>query len=122
MPNDTITATTVGIQGPPGSPGAAAPAPTGRLVSAAGPVTVAGGDGIVEIAKATPALTAVSADPAALTPWKTYTVKDAAGNASAFPITLTPTSGTVDGAPSAVIDQDGGWLAFYSNGTHLRLV
>lgn len=116
MPHDVITAAIVGIQGPPAAP------PAGRLVTAAGAVTVLAADGIVEIAKATPAATAVSADPAALTPWKTYTLKDAAGNASGFPITLTPTGGTIDGAASAVIDQDGGWLSFYSNGTALRLV
>lgn len=119
MPHDIIESTTVGIQGPPGTPGSA---PTGRTVTAAGAVTVLAGDGIVEIAKTTPAATAVGADPAVLTPWKTYTLKDAAGNASGFPITLTPASGTIDGAASAVIDQDGGWLSFYSTGVHLRLV
>lgn len=67
----------------------------------------------------TPAAIAVSVDPTTLTPWTPYTVKDAAGNASLYNITITPTSGTFEGTSPYVIFQNYGSVSFYSDETNI---
>ena len=73
-----------------------------RVVTAAGPVTVSSAtDYMVVIAKATPAATAINYT---CTPGFTFLVKDGAGNDMTNPITLTPSSGTIDGATTFVMN------------------
>lgn len=73
-----------------------------RTVTAAGPVTIsAATDYLIVIAKAAPAATTVNYT---CTPGFTFLVKDGAGNDAANPITLTPSSGTIDGAASYVMN------------------
>ncbi len=73
-----------------------------RVVTAAGPVTVSPAtDYLIVIDKTTPAPTTVSYT---CTPGFTLLVKDGAGNDAANAITLTPSSGTIDGSASFVMN------------------
>ncbi len=94
---------------------------TGRVVTASGNVTILAGDGIVEIAKTVPATTQVVI-PAGLTAFQEYVIKDGSGNAGTYNITLVPSSGTIDGAASFVLDANWESISFYSNGTNIRIL
>lgn len=73
-----------------------------RVVTAPGTVTVsAATDYMIIIAKTTPAATIVNYT---CIPGFTFLIKDGAGNDMTNPITLTPSSGTVDGAPAFVMN------------------
>jgi hypothetical protein len=73
-----------------------------RVVTAAGPVTVSPiTDYLIVIDKTTPAPTAVTYG---CTPGLTLLVKDGAGNDATNAITLAPSSGTIDGAASFVMN------------------
>ncbi|MGH7115775.1 MAG: hypothetical protein ACREE9_14960, partial [Stellaceae bacterium] len=73
-----------------------------RVVTAAVPVTVSPAtDYLIVIDKTAPAPTTVSFT---CTPGFTLLVKDGAGNDAAYAITLTPSSGTIDGAASFVMN------------------
>jgi len=53
---------------------------------------------------------------------RVYIVKDGAGNAATFNITIQRAgSNTIDGATSYVINSNGGAVEFYSNGSHWRV-
>lgn len=87
-----------------------------RTVTAAGVVTVSPTtDDIVVINKTVPAATAVSL-PATPTTGLEFTIKDGAGNAAAFPITVTPAAGTIDGAATAFINSDYAGVTFNYDG------
>jgi hypothetical protein len=73
-----------------------------RTVTAAGPVAVsATTDYLIVIAKVTPAVTTVNYT---CTSGFTFLIKDGAGNDATNPITLAPSSGTIDGAASFVMN------------------
>jgi hypothetical protein len=73
-----------------------------RVVTAAGPVTVSPAtDYLIVIDETTPAPTTVNYS---CTPGFTLLVKDGAGNDATNAITLTPSSGTIDGAASFVMN------------------
>lgn len=73
-----------------------------RVVTAAGSVTVsAATDYMIVIAKTTPAATILNYT---CTPGFTFLVKDGAGNDMSNPITLTPSSGAIDGAATFVMN------------------
>ncbi len=73
-----------------------------RVVTAPGPVTVSSTtDYMIVVAKATPAATTVNYT---CTPGFSFLVKDGAGNDMANPITLIPSSGTIDGAATFVMN------------------
>jgi hypothetical protein len=91
-------------------------APTGRVVTGSGAVTMVATDEIVEIAKTSPAATSVTL-PASPVNWKVYTVKDGGFNCSTYPITL---AGTIDGQTNPVMNQDGMARDFYFNGSFWR--
>ncbi|QDV34904.1 right-handed parallel beta-helix repeat-containing protein [Tautonia plasticadhaerens] len=91
--------------------------PNGRVVIASGAVTMSNSDTLVEIAKTVPATTSVTL-PTKVTPYKQFTVKDGAGNAQTYPITLT---GTFDGVVNPTISENYGALTFYYNGTTWRI-
>lgn len=93
---------------------------TGRVVSAAGAVTMVAGDGIVEVDKTVGAATAV-ATPVSPVLFQPYTVKDGKGDADIHPITITPVSGTIDGDANYVINAPYGSIVFYWNGTNYSI-
>jgi hypothetical protein len=73
-----------------------------RTVTAAGSVTVSpASDYLIVINKAMPAATTITYTCAA---GFTFLVKDGAGNDAAYPITLQPTSGSIDGAASFIMN------------------
>jgi hypothetical protein len=92
---------------------------TGQIVTSTNPLTLTAAIFNNQIALITPALMAVTVDPTVLTPYTPYTVKDAAGNAGAFNITITPTSGTFDGQANFIIFQNYGSVSFYSDATNI---
>jgi hypothetical protein len=91
---------------------------SGRVINAAGPVTMTAADDIIEVAQATPAACTVNL-PTNPILWKRQTVKDGAGNAGSNPITLVPPSGTID---SSSISVNNGAITFYWNGTNFKVV
>lgn len=87
--------------------------PPFRMITAAGPVTAAISDGDILINKAAPAATAVALLPA-VNATRPITVKDYAGNAATFPITVSPTGAeTIDGLATFVLGIDGASATFY---------
>lgn len=73
-----------------------------RTVTAAGPVTVSQlTDYLIVIAKTNPAATTVSYS---CVPGFTFLIKDGVGNDASDPITLTPASGTIEGAATFVMN------------------
>lgn len=91
-----------------------------RLVIASGAVTMTNADKIVELNKTTPAATVVNL-PTSPNIGQVQTIKDGAGNASLFPITLTPATGLIDGLTTYIIATDYASVDFYWNGTAWRL-
>lgn len=89
---------------------------TGRIVTASGTITMTNFDEIININKTIPASSLVIGPPSP-PPWKIYTIKDAAGNAGTYPITLIPFSGIIDGGPNYVIDNNFDSVDFYWDGT-----
>lgn len=93
----------------------------GRIVTAAGAVTMVDNDGVVEIAKDTPENTAVQT-PSDPSPYRVYTVKDGSGNAGTYNITISPSQGDIDGGDNFVLNSNWQSISFYFNGTNWRLV
>lgn len=90
---------------------------TVRVVTAAGDVTIsATTDSVVVINKTIGAATAVHLPPTPVA-GLSYTVKDGKGDANSNNITVTPASGTVDGASSFIIDVNYQTATFMYNGT-----
>ena len=77
--------------------------PTPRIVTASGAVTILAGDGLVKINKTTGAATAVTLEASPVT-GAVHTIKDGKGDAATNPITITPASGTIDGASNFVLN------------------
>ena len=92
----------------------------GRVVTAAGAVTMNADDQIVEIAKTTPEDTTVNL-PASPVTWKLYTVKDGGFNCAAHNITLVPNAGTIETGTTVVMTRNGQSLSFYWNGANWRI-
>lgn len=97
------------------------PALTGRIVTAAGAVTMTAADGIVEVNKTVGAATVVNL-PATPTSFQIQYVKDGKGDAGTNNLTLTPASGTIDGAATLVIGSNYGACGFYWDGTNYMVV
>lgn len=92
-----------------------------RIVTTAGAVTVVPADGIVEINKTTPATTAVILPTSPLT-GSIYTIKDGAGNAFNFNITISPPTGTIDGAATYILNTAFAAVGFYFDGTTWKVI
>jgi hypothetical protein len=97
------------------------PTRTGRVVTAAGAVTIARDDDVVVVNKSVGAATTANL-PANYIPFKEYIVKDGKGDAAANNITLTPASGTIDGAATVVISTNYGQRRVMHNGTQWNVV
>jgi hypothetical protein len=85
-------------------------------VTASGSYTVLGTDLYVCINKATPAPTAVLL-PSTFNQSSLLNIKDCAGNAATYPITLTPASGTIDGNTTVVMSVNYEALTLSYNGS-----
>lgn len=92
-----------------------------RVVTAAGDVTVTTADDVVIVNKTTGAATVANL-PASPSLNDVYTIKDGKGDAATNPITLTPASGNIDGAATAVIDKAYGCLDAIWNGTEWSIL
>jgi len=81
------------------------------------PITVvAATDNIIDVAVPGPVAVAVTLPAGVL--GQEFTIKDGLGLAApATPITITPTAGTIDGSPTAVINAPYGSLTLVYNGT-----
>lgn len=95
-------------------------APTGRIVATGTSTALLETDNTLEINVAVPF--AVNINPAILIPFKRYTIIDVSGNAGTDNITLTPSSGTINGQATFVLINARQSVTFYSNGTNLRIV
>lgn len=92
----------------------------GRTITSSGTINMATSDAIVNINKATSAVTTIIT-PVAPTNFKPYTIKDAAGNAAAFPITIEPYSGAIDGQATFVINGPYGAVTLYWDGSNYSI-
>lgn len=86
-----------------------------RVVTAAGSVTVATNDYVVEVNKTAGAATTVNL-PAGVT-GTTYRIKDGKGDAGTNNITVTPAAGNIDGAATKVINTNFGSIDVVYDGT-----
>lgn len=92
-----------------------------RVVTAAGAVTAAVSDHIIEVNKSSGAATTVNlfASPATGT---TLIIKDGKGDAATNNITITPAAGNIDGAATYVIATNYGSVTIYYSGTEWRVI
>ena len=97
----------------------AQPRPYIRTVTSGATTTLERGDDVLVINKSSGSATTVNVTPSALMANKVYTVKDGKGDAGTNNITITPASGTIDGAASYVVNTHYRALTFYSDGTNL---
>lgn len=92
-----------------------------RVVTAAGAVTLAQNDFIVEVNKATGAATTVNL-PSTPIVGKIYAIKDGKGDAGTNNITLTPAAGNIDGAATYVMNTNYQATKIYYSGSEWRVV
>lgn len=88
-----------------------------RIVTAAGAITVTTADIFVTVNKTVGAATAVSI-PGGATRGTIFVIKDGKGDSGTNNITITPTSGTIDGAGSLVISTNFGAARLVSDGVN----
>lgn len=94
---------------------------SGRIITAAGAVTMVAGDGIVEIAQTVAAPITINL-PVSPVIWQPYTVVDGAGMFAVFNATIIPPSGTIDGSGTFLMTQNWQTGTFYWNGTNWRIL
>lgn len=92
-----------------------------RIVTDPGDVTVAGDDYIIEINKDTPEVTTVTL-PTGQQPSRSLIIKDGAGNASSFPITLDGDGNDIDNAGTFVLDKDFQSVEVIFDGTRWEVI
>lgn len=92
-----------------------------RVHIAAGAAALADSDNVLVINKTAGAATVVNM-PAPGIPNRRFTVKDGKGDAAANNITLTPASGTIDGAATKVLSANYGVTTVIDNGTEWNVI
>lgn len=75
----------------------------GRVITAAGAVTITTSDDVVIIKKSSPATTTVNL-PSSPVNWQIIRIKDGSCNSGTFAITITPSSGNIDNASTYVLN------------------
>ncbi len=93
--------------------------PAFRIVTSGGTVTLDPTDGVIWIKQTVGAPINVSVNPALLPVGRKYTIKDAKGDAASNNITITPVSGSCDGAGTFVLRYAYQALTFCTDGTNL---
>lgn len=90
-------------------------------IATATPVTVTNTDDVVSV-QVTPAAAVTVNLPAGVN-GRVFNIKDGLGNATILtPITITPASGTIDGAPNAVINTPFGALTLVYDGVQWLII
>lgn len=102
-------------------PGTLADFPSGSVVTAGATAAFTAGQTVLVIRKGTGSATAVTL-PSAPVAWVTYQVKDGKGDAAANNITVSPATGTVDGAASVILNVNYQGLSFVYDGASWNLV
>ncbi len=91
--------------------------PTPRIVTSSANATLLATDGLVCFNRtSSPGATTITLE-ASPAPGVVHRIKDMAGNAAGYPITVQPTSGTIDGAANFIINQNRGALTVEFNGS-----
>ncbi len=91
--------------------------PTPRIITSSAATTLLPTDGLVVFNRASnPATTTVTLE-ANPVPGVVHRIKDMAGNAATYPITVQPSGGTIDGTANFVISQNRGSLTIEYNGS-----
>ncbi len=91
---------------------------TGRTVDfSMDPVTVFPTDYIISVDCSGGSMTLYLPDPANVTPWKQFIIKDASGNAGDNHVIIAAEPATIDGAASFVLDTNYQSVALYCDGT-----
>jgi len=94
---------------------------SGRVISAAGAVTVVSTDNMIIINKTVGAPTAVNLHASPAT-WHTLVIKDDKGDAATNNITITPNAGNIDGAGNFVMSISYGSAKIVYNGTQWNVI
>ena len=102
-------------------PGTLADFPSGVVVTTGATASFAAGQTVVIVRKASGSATAITL-PTTPVNWVTYQVKDGKGDAATNNITVSPASGTVDGAASIAINNNYQGLSFVYDGTSWNVV
>jgi hypothetical protein len=92
-----------------------------RVVIAAGAITVTSADNIIVVNKTSGAATTVNLN-ATPTTGQTYIIKDGKGDANTNNITITPSSGTIDGASTFVMNTNYSAQKIVYNGTEWSII
>jgi len=77
----------------------------GRVITAAGAVTITTSDDVVIIKKSSPATTTVNL-PSSPVNWQKIRIKDGSCNSGTFAITITPAAGNIDNASTYVLNRN----------------
>ena len=94
---------------------------TTRVVTASGAITMLSSDSIIIVNMGTPSAVTVNLIANPVTNQQ-ITIKDGAGNASTYNITITPNSGNIDGASSLVLNNNYASVDLVYNGTQWNVV
>jgi hypothetical protein len=94
---------------------------TVRVVTASGGVTVESSDYVIDVNKTVPATTTVTL-PASPTTSRSIIVKDGAGNAATYNITISGNGKTIDGSATYVINRNNEAIEIIYNGTEWNII
>jgi hypothetical protein len=93
-----------------------------REVVDAGNYTMIGDKNVIGMNKTVSATTTIIVSMASLTAGVPYTVKDVKGDCDSYNITITPDSGTIDGAASYALNNPYQSVTFFKDGTKLIII
>jgi hypothetical protein len=95
--------------------------PVPRIVTASGTIIQLVSDNVIVVNKTTPANTAITLMTSPPT-GQTVTIKDGAGNANTYNITITPAAGNIDGAATLVLNTAYAGATLMYNGTIWNII
>lgn len=89
--------------------------PVGRIINSDGTIHMVSTDQIINVNKTVPENSTVILPEAPII-FKSYTIKDAAGNSDIYPITIEPYNGLIDGQSTFIINSPYGSVTLYWDG------